>query len=161
MAWTDLHFGLLSLLRDNSLDLMRLFIAVGLTLISWNLTHKLLGPLDRTNGLHTLLGLLQLIFVCLFLFFAIADTTLVSTSSPVDQSAPYMSPTPRSTQNTRRSFRPKRRPIRKCENVAHAIAICSPWFKSEERSKHSRNRLADWVCPSPRPLWITDRSGES
>ena len=86
MAWTDLQFGLLSLLRDNSLDLTRLFIAVGLTLISWNLTHKLLGPLDRTNGLHTFLGLLQLIFVCLFLFFAIADPTLVSTSSPVGQS---------------------------------------------------------------------------
>ena len=86
MAWADLHFGLLSLLWDNSLNLMRLFIAVGLTLISWNLTHKLLGPLDRTNGLHTLLALLQLVFVCLFLFFAIADPTLVSTSSPVGQS---------------------------------------------------------------------------
>ena len=58
----------------------------GLALISWNLTHRLLGPLDRTNGLHTLLGLLQLIFVYLFLFFAIADPTLVSASSPVGQS---------------------------------------------------------------------------
>jgi hypothetical protein len=43
MAWTDLPFELLSLLLDNSLDLMRLLIAVGLTLISWNLTHKLLS----------------------------------------------------------------------------------------------------------------------
>ena len=86
MAWTDLHFGLLSLLWDNSLDLMRLLIAVGLALISWNLTHKLLGSLDRTNGVHTLLSLLQLIFVCLFLFFAIADPALVSVSSPVGQS---------------------------------------------------------------------------
>jgi len=85
MAWTDLHLGLLSLLWDNSLDLLRLIIAVGLVLISWNLTHKLLGPLDRTNGLHTLLSLLQLVFVCLFLFFAIADPTLVSASSPVGQ----------------------------------------------------------------------------
>jgi len=86
MAWTDLHFGLLSLLLDNSLDLLRLFIAVGLTLISWNLTHKLLGPLERTNGLHTVLVLLQLVFVCLFLFFAIADPALASASSPVGQS---------------------------------------------------------------------------
>ena len=62
-----------------------------------------------------------------------------------------MSPTPRSTQNTRRSFRPKRRPIRKCENVAHAIAICSPWFKSEERSKHFRNRLARLGLPVSAP----------
>ena len=86
MAWTDLPFGLLSLLLDNSLDLMRLFIAVGLTLISWTLTHKLLGPLERSNAVHTLLALLQLIFICLFLFFAVADPTLVSVSSPVGQS---------------------------------------------------------------------------
>jgi uncharacterized membrane protein len=86
MAWTDLPFGLLSLLAENSVDLMRLVIAVGLTLISWNLTHKLLGPLERTDARHALLALLQLIFVCLFLFFAIADPTLVSVSSPVGQS---------------------------------------------------------------------------
>lgn len=86
MAWTDLPYGLLSLLMDNSEDLLRLVIAVGLTLISWNLTHKLLGPLERTNPRHTLLALLQLIFVCLFLFFAIADPGLESLSSPVGQS---------------------------------------------------------------------------
>ena len=40
MAWTDLRFGLLSLLWDNSLDLLRLIIAVGLVLISWNLTPQ-------------------------------------------------------------------------------------------------------------------------
>jgi uncharacterized membrane protein len=86
MEWTELPYGLLSLLIDNSLDLLRLIIAVGLTLISWNLTHKLLGPLERTNPRHTLLALLQLIFVCLFLFFAIADPELASLSSPVGQS---------------------------------------------------------------------------
>jgi uncharacterized membrane protein len=86
MAWTELPFGLLSLLIDNSVDLMRLVIAVGLTLISWNLTHKLLGPLERTDARHTLLVLLQLIFVCLFLFFAVADPALESVSSPVGQS---------------------------------------------------------------------------
>jgi uncharacterized membrane protein len=86
MAWTELPYGLLSLLLDNSTDLLRLIIAVGLTLISWNLTHKLLGSLERTNPRHTLLSLLQLIFVCLFLFFAIADPELVSVSSTVGQS---------------------------------------------------------------------------
>jgi uncharacterized membrane protein len=86
MAWTELPYGLLSLLIDNSTDLLRLIIAVGLTLISWNLTHKLLGPLERTDPRHTLLSLLQLIFVCLFLFFAIADPELVSLSSTVGQS---------------------------------------------------------------------------
>ena len=86
MAWTELPLGLLSLLIDNSVELMRLVIAVGLTLISWNLTHKLLGPLQRTDARHTLLALLQLIFVCLFLFFAVADPALESVSSPVGQS---------------------------------------------------------------------------
>ena len=85
MAWTQLPYGLLSLLIDDSANLLRLIIAVGLTLISWNLTHKLLGPLDRTNPRHTLLALLQLIFVCLFLFFAVADPALESLSSPVGQ----------------------------------------------------------------------------
>lgn len=86
MGWTDLPLGLLSLLIENSVSLLRLVIAVGLTLISWNLTHKLLGPLERTDTKHTLLVLLQLIFVCLFLFFAVADPALVSVSSPVGQS---------------------------------------------------------------------------
>jgi len=86
MKWEELPYGLLSLLLDNSLDLMRLIIAVGLTLISWNLTHKLLGPLTRTDPRHTLLMLLQLFFVCMFLFFAIADPALESLSSPVGQS---------------------------------------------------------------------------
>ncbi len=85
MAWTELPYGLLSLLIDDSANLLRLIIAVGLTLISWNLTHKLLGPLDRTNPRHTLLALLQLILVCLFLFFAVADPALESLSSPVGQ----------------------------------------------------------------------------
>jgi uncharacterized membrane protein len=85
MAWEELPYGLLSLLIDNSVDLLRLVIGVGLTLISWNLTHKLLGPLDRTDPRHTLLSLLQLIFVCMFLFFAIADPELASLSSPVGQ----------------------------------------------------------------------------
>jgi len=86
MAWEALPYGLLSLLLDNSLDLLRLIIAVGLTLISWNLTHKLLGPLTRTDARHTVLALLQLIFVCMFLFFAVADPALESLSSPAGQS---------------------------------------------------------------------------
>lgn len=85
MAWEELPYGLLSLLLDNAVDLLRLIIAVGLTLISWNLTHKLLGPLTRTDARHTMLALLQLFFVCMFLFFAVADPALESLSSPVGQ----------------------------------------------------------------------------
>ncbi len=85
MAWEALPYGLLSLLVENRVELLRLIISVGLTLISWNQTHKLLGPLTRTNTRHTVLALLQLIFVCIFLFFAIADPMLESLSSPVGQ----------------------------------------------------------------------------
>jgi len=85
MAWEALPYGLLSLLVENRVELLRLIISVGLTLISWNQTHKLLGPLTRTDTRHTVLVLLQLIFVCIFLFFAIADPMLESLSSPVGQ----------------------------------------------------------------------------
>ena len=86
MAWEALPYGLLSLLIESSVDILRLIIAVGLTLISWNLTQKLLGPLTQTDAKHTTLALFQLIFVCMFLFFAIADPALESVSSPVGQS---------------------------------------------------------------------------
>lgn len=86
MAWETLPYGLLSLLLENSVEVLRLIIAICLTLISWNLTHKLLGSLTRTDTWHTLLALLQLFFVCIFLFFAVADPTLKSLSSPVGQS---------------------------------------------------------------------------
>lgn len=86
MAWAELPYGLLSLLIENSGELLRLVIAVGLTLFSWNLTNKLLAPLQRTDATHTFLMLLHLILVCLFLFFAISDPMLVTLSSPVGQS---------------------------------------------------------------------------
>lgn len=86
MAWVDLPYGVLSLLIDNWTELLRLIIAVGLTLLSWNMSNKLLAPLDRTDAKHTFLMLLHLILVCFFLFFAIADPMLVTLSSPVGQS---------------------------------------------------------------------------
>lgn len=86
MAWTDLPYGLFSLLFENPQQLLRLFIAVGLTLVSWNLTHKLLGPVVQSDTVHTLLVLMQLVVVCFYLYFAIADPELVSISSMVGQS---------------------------------------------------------------------------
>ncbi|BBM01960.1 hypothetical protein [Microbulbifer sp. GL-2] len=86
MAWTKLEFGLLSLLLENSQEIFRLFIAVGLTLVQWNLTHKLLGPVEQSNNIHTSLVLLQQVVVCFYLYFAISDPKLVSLSSTVGQS---------------------------------------------------------------------------
>ncbi len=76
LAWADKPWGLLSLLADNAGELLRILVGLGLTLIYWNLSHKLLGPVVRTDGRHCLLALLQMLFVCLFLYFAISDPTL-------------------------------------------------------------------------------------
>ncbi|GAB2887074.1 hypothetical protein ACCI51_01065 [Microbulbifer echini] len=86
MAWTKLEFGLLSLLLEHSEEVFRLFIAVGLTLVQWNLTHKLLGPVEQSNNAHTALVLLQQVVVCFYLYFAISDPKLVSISSTAGQS---------------------------------------------------------------------------
>ncbi len=86
MAWIELPYGLLSLLLQDPQNLLRLFIGLGLTIISWNLTHKLLGALEQSNLVHTLLCVLQFIFVCLFLWFAISDPEIISASSRVGQS---------------------------------------------------------------------------
>jgi hypothetical protein len=47
MAWANLPYGLLSLLIDHWTELLRLIIAVGLTLFSWNLSNTLLSPLSE------------------------------------------------------------------------------------------------------------------
>ena len=86
MAWANLPYGLLSLLIDHWTELLRLIIAVGLTLFSWNLSNTLLSPLERTDTKHTFLMLLHLILVCFFIFFAVSDPMLVTLSSPAGQS---------------------------------------------------------------------------
>ncbi len=86
MAWVGLPYGLFSLLVEHWEEMLRLVIAVGLTLFSWNLTNKLLAPLQRTDATHTFLMLLHLILVCFFLFFAVSDPKLITLSSPVGQS---------------------------------------------------------------------------
>jgi len=88
MSWTDQPLGLLQRLIDNRTDLLRIVIGCGLTLIYWNLSNRLLGSLVRTDSKHALLVLLQMVFVCLFLYFAISDPTLAGgPSSPALQSA--------------------------------------------------------------------------
>jgi uncharacterized membrane protein len=86
MAWADKPLGLLSLLWANADDLLRIFVGLALTIIYWNLNNKLCGPLVRTNGRHAILALLQMFFVCLFIYFAISDPGLAGgPSSPALQ----------------------------------------------------------------------------
>ncbi len=88
MEWTKLPYGLLSLLIDHRIELLRIFIGAGLALIMWNQNNNLFKSLVKTNGFHAMLSLLQIVFVSLFIYFAIADPALVGgPSSPALQSA--------------------------------------------------------------------------
>jgi uncharacterized membrane protein len=87
MAWVSKRWGLLQPLIDRPVDLLRILLGLGLILVYWNLSNKLLGPLARTNALHAVLSLLQLVFVCFFIYFAISDPKLAGgASSPALQS---------------------------------------------------------------------------
>jgi uncharacterized membrane protein len=88
MEWTKLPYGLLSLLIDHRIELLRIFIGAGLALIMWNQNNNLFKSLVKTNGFHAMLSLLQIVFVSLFIYFAISDPALVGgPSSPALQSA--------------------------------------------------------------------------
>jgi len=83
MAWAEHRLGLLQLLVDHRVELLRIFIGLGLTPIYWNLHVNLLAPLAGTDGRHTSLVLLQMAAVCLFVYFAISDPMLAGgPSSP-------------------------------------------------------------------------------
>lgn len=88
MRWADSRWGLLQLLADHRDELLRIVVGVGLTLLYWNQNNKLFVRLARTDGTHAVLALLQLTFVCLFVYFAISDPGLRGgPSSPALQSA--------------------------------------------------------------------------
>jgi len=85
MAWTSKPMGLLSHLIDNKSELLRIFIGAGLAVLYWNQNNSLFKNLVKTNGVHALLSLVQLVLVLLFVYFAIADPGLESVSSPALQ----------------------------------------------------------------------------
>lgn len=85
MTWMDKPYGLLSHLVDNRMELLRIFIGAGLALLYWNQNNGIFKHLVRTNYTHAALSLVQLFFVVLFVYFAIADPNLESQSSPALQ----------------------------------------------------------------------------
>lgn len=88
MRWAGSRWGLLQLLVDNREELLRIVVGIGLTLIYWNLNNKLFARLARTDGKHAVMALVQLVFVCLFVYFAISDPSLQGgPSAPALQSA--------------------------------------------------------------------------
>jgi uncharacterized membrane protein len=87
MSWLQKPYGLLSHLADNAMELLRIFIGGGLALLYWNQNIGIFKHLARTNYTHASLSLVQLFFVVLFVYFAIADPNLESQSSPALQAA--------------------------------------------------------------------------
>ena len=87
MKWVGQPLGLLQVLIDHSHELLRIVVGLGLTLIYWNLNNRLFGPLGRTDARHSVFSLLQMVFVCFFIYFAISDPFLQGgPSSPALQS---------------------------------------------------------------------------
>lgn len=87
MEWTEKPYGLLSHLWDGKIELLRIVIGAGLALLYWNQNNSIFQHLVRTNYTHAALSLVQLFFVVLFVYFAIADPNLESKSSPALQAA--------------------------------------------------------------------------
>ncbi len=87
MEWVGKPLGILQPFVDKPTEFLRIIIGIGLTLLYWNFTNKLLGPLIRTDYKHAILTLLQMVFVCFFVYFAIIDPALAGgPSSPALQS---------------------------------------------------------------------------
>lgn len=76
LSWVDSPIGLLQVFADRPGELARVVIGVGLTVIYWNLNNRLLAPLSRTDSRHAVFALVQMFFVCLFVYFAISDPAL-------------------------------------------------------------------------------------
>ena len=85
MNWTEKPYGLLSHLWDERTG--RIIIGVGLSLLYWNQNNGIFKHLARTNSIHAAFSLVQLFFVVLFVYFAIADPGLITKSSPALQAA--------------------------------------------------------------------------
>ena len=86
-TWMGKPYGLLSHFYDSRMELLRVIIGSGLALLYWNQSVGIFKHLVRTNYTHAALSLLQLFFVVLFVYFAIADPNLESKSSPALQAA--------------------------------------------------------------------------
>ena len=87
MEWVGKPYGVLQPLVDDPVQFVRIFIGLGLTLIYWQQSARFLKTLKRTDETHAALQLIQLIFVCLFMYFVISDPRLAGgPSSPALQS---------------------------------------------------------------------------
>jgi len=73
---TSDSFGILRVFMDRPTDMLRVVIGLGLVIIYWGLSHHFTGALVRSDSKHATLVLMQLLSVCFFIYFAIADPNL-------------------------------------------------------------------------------------
>ncbi|MBT8296957.1 MAG: hypothetical protein KJO52_01370 [Maribacter sp.] len=85
MSWTERPYGLLSHVWHERTG--RIIIGVGPSLLYWNQNNSIFKHLKSTNSIHAAFSLVQLFFVIVFVYFAIADPGLVTISSPALQAA--------------------------------------------------------------------------
>jgi hypothetical protein len=81
MTWVGKPLGVLGPLIHDPRDLWRAVMGIGLAVICWSLNNRRLNRLRVTDGMHTLINLVQTGLVCLFLYFAICDPMLAGGSS--------------------------------------------------------------------------------
>jgi hypothetical protein len=80
MTWVGKPLGLLGPLIQHRRELWKPVMGIGLTVICWSLNNKRLSQLHQTDGVHTVINLVQMAFVCLFIYFAIGDPMLAGGS---------------------------------------------------------------------------------
>lgn len=77
MSWVGKPLGLLGMLAGHAVELWRVVMGLGITAICWYLSAKRLSQLCLTDFVHTTAILIQTLFVCFFVYFAICDPMLV------------------------------------------------------------------------------------
>ncbi len=77
MSWVGQPLGLLGAMVHNEREIWRVLMGTGITAIAWYVGSKRLSQLRRTDFVNTTLTLIQTLFVCFFVYFAICDPMLV------------------------------------------------------------------------------------
>ena len=81
MSWVNKPLGLMSNFIENPDDSLRIIIGLALVIIYWIQSNRLLNILNKTDITLSAISVVQLICVCLFVYFAIANPNLKGGSS--------------------------------------------------------------------------------
>lgn len=71
--WTQLPYGLLSLLQSEPANLTRVVFGVIIVVYYWDRKNALLSVVEKSNGVFATLSVGSLFFICLFMYALVAD----------------------------------------------------------------------------------------